>query len=228
MEVYMAVQINIKAKVRDQYGKGANRKLRQKGLTPAILYGNRENALPLYFDTNEFNKKTHGELHENTIFNLKIEGDPTSKDKPIIAIVKEAQFEPITDKMVHIDFYEMKTGKPVSMEVPIETIGQAIGVKVSGGILEHVQREVLIECLPRLIPDTIKVDITNLDAGEAIHIRDLQIPEGITVLEDPEKVVFTIVHAPKAATEITPEEEEVEEKAEEKAEEKTESPESKK
>ena len=76
MEVYMAVQINIQAKVRDQYGKGANRKLRQKGLTPAILYGNRENALPLYFDTNEFNKKTHGELHENTIFNLKIEGDP--------------------------------------------------------------------------------------------------------------------------------------------------------
>lgn len=217
----MAVQINIKAKVRDQSGKGANRKLRQKGSTPAILYGNREKALPLYFDTNEFIKKTHGELHENTIFNLKIEGDPTSKDENIKAIIKESQFEPITDKMVHIDFYEMKTGKPVSMEVPIETIGQAKGVKVSGGILEHVQREVLIECLPRLIPDSIKVDVTNLDAGEAIHIRDLQIPEGITVLEDPEKVVFTIVHAAKAATAVTPAEEE-------KAEEKPESPESEK
>jgi len=219
----MAVQINIKAKVRDQSGKGANRKLRQKGFTPAILYGNREKALPLYFDTNEFNKKTHGELHENTIFNLKIEGDPVSKDEPIIAIVKESQFEPITDKMVHIDFYEMKTGKLVSMEVPVKTIGQAKGVKVSGGILEHVQREILIECLPRLIPDTIKVDITNLDAGEAIHIRDLQVPEGITILEDPEKVVITIVHAAKAATETA-----TEEKEEEKAEQKPESPESKK
>ena len=220
----MAVQINIKAKVRDQSGKGANRKLRQKGLTPAILYGNREKALSLYFDTNEFIKKTHGELHENTIFNLTIEGDPANKDETVQAIIKESQFEPITDKMVHVDFYEMKTGKPVSMEVPIESIGKAKGVKVSGGILEHVQREVLIECLPRLIPDSIKVDVTDLDAGEAIHIRDLPVPEGITVLEDPEKVVFTIVHAAKAVTEAAP----AEEAEEEKAEEKPESPESEK
>ena len=83
----MAVQINIKATVRDQSGKGANRKLRQKGFTPAILYGNREKALPLYFNTNEFIKKTHGELHENTIFNLTIEGAP-SQNEPIKALIK--------------------------------------------------------------------------------------------------------------------------------------------
>ena len=210
----MAIQINVKAMVRDQTGKGANRKLRRKGLTPAILYGHRKKALPLYFNTNEFLKQTHRELHENIIFNLEIEGGSKQNEK-VKAIIKELQFEPISDKMVHVDFYEMTTGKPVSMEVPIEAVGVARGVKVGGGILEHVMREVLIECLPRLIPESIKVDVTNLDTGGAIHIRDLEVPEGITVLDDPEKVVFTIVHAAKVTTVVTTPAEEKEEEMEE-------------
>ena len=196
----MAVQINIKAKVRDQFGKGANKRLRRSGFTPAVLYGNREKALPLWFNTNEFLKQTHGEVHENVIFNLDIESDPNHKGENVRAIIKELQFEPIKDTLVHIDFYEMVAGKPISVEVPVEAIGEARGVKVGGGILEHIKREVLVECLPRFIPDSIKVDITNLDLGGAIHVRDLIPPEGVTLIDDPAGVVFSIVHAAKVTT----------------------------
>jgi len=86
------------------------------------------------------------------------------------------------------------------VEIPIEVVGEARGVKVGGGILEHVMREVAVECLPRLIPDSIKVDVSTPDAGEAIHVRDLQVPEGVTILDDPERVVFTIGQGTKVTT----------------------------
>ncbi|MEW6381143.1 MAG: 50S ribosomal protein L25 [bacterium] len=200
----MAVQINIKAKVRDQFGKEANKSLRRKGFTPAILYGNREKALPLWFDTNEFLKQTHGELHENVIFNMKIEADANHKEETVRAIIKELQFEPKKDTLVHVDFYEMVADKAISMEVPVETVGEARGVKLGGGILDHVKREILVECLPKFIPDSIKVDITNLDAGEAIHVRDLKAPEGVTILEDPGTVLLTITQGSKIAAAAEP------------------------
>ncbi|MEW5800879.1 MAG: 50S ribosomal protein L25 [bacterium] len=196
----MAVQINIKAKVRDRFGKEASKKSRREGLTPAILYGNREKALPLWFDTNEFLKQVHGEIHENVIFNLKIESASNPQGEDVRAIIKELQFEPKRDTLVHIDFYEMVAGKLISIEVPIEAIGEPRGVKIGGGILEHIKREVLVECLPKAIPDSIKVDITNLDVAGAIHVRDLEAPEGVTLLDDPEGVVFTIVHGMAATT----------------------------
>lgn len=198
----MAVQISIKAKVRDQIGKGANRRLRRTGFTPAVLYGNREKSLPICFNTNDFLKRTHGELHENVIFNLDIEGDPTPQKEQIRAIIKELQFEPLKDTLVHIDFYEMVAGRLISMEVPVEVVGEARGVKVEGGTLEHLMREILVECLPRLIPESIRVDVSNLGAGEAMHVRDIQPPEGIKILDDPEKVVLTILHGAKA-TEVS-------------------------
>ena len=203
----MAVQINMKVNIRDQFGKELNGRMRRKGLTPAILFGSREKALPLYLDTNEFLRLAHGELHENTIYNLEIE---SMSNEPVRAIIKELQFDPVSDKLLHIDFYEMTAGKVVSMEVPIEAVGEARGVKVSGGYLEHVMREVTIQCLPKYIPDLIKVDVSNLDAGDAIHIKDIEVPEGVTIINDPGKVIFSIVH-PKGATaekeEISAEEE---------------------
>jgi large subunit ribosomal protein L25 len=201
----MAVQINIKAKVRDRFGKEANKSLRRNGFTPAILYGNREKALPIWFDTNDFLKQSHGEIHENVIFNLDIESDANQKGEKVRAVIKEIQFEPRKDTLVHIDFYEMVAGKPISLEVPVEAVGEPRGVKIGGGILEHIKREVLVECLPRFIPELIRVDIANLDVGGAIHVRDLEAPEGVTFLDDLEGVVFTIVHgmatAPTAVSE---------------------------
>jgi len=195
----MAVQINIKAKVRDQFGKEANKRLRRGGFTPAVLYGNREKALPLWFDTNDFLKKTHGEVHENVIFNLEIESDSNHKEEKVKAIIKELQVEPIKDTLVHIDFYEMVAGKLISMEVPVESVGEPRGVKLGGGMLDHIKREVLVECLPKDIPESIKVDITNLDLGGAIHVRDLPTPEGVTFLDDPEGVIFSVSYGVKAS-----------------------------
>jgi large subunit ribosomal protein L25 len=186
----MAVQIYMKVKLRESAGKGANRKLRREGFTPAILYGNREKSLPICFNTTEFLKQTQGGVHENLIFNLEVSDTP--QQEAVEAIIKEMQIEPVTDKVVHIDFYELVRDRAVTVEIPIEAVGEARGVKVGGGILEHVMREIAVECLPRLIPDSIKVDVSDLDAGEAIHVQDLQVPEGITILEDPARVVFTI------------------------------------
>ncbi len=196
----MAVQINIKAKVRDQFGKEANKRLRRGGFTPAVLYGNREKALPLWFNTKDFLKQVHGEIHENVIFNLEIESDATHKEEKLRAIIKEIQYEPMKDTLVHIDFFEMVAGKLVSMEIPVEAIGEPRGVKIGGGILEHIKRDVLVECLPTAIPESIKVDITNLDLGGAIHVRDLTAPEGVTFIDDPAGVIFSVVHGVKAPT----------------------------
>lgn len=194
----MAVQIIMKVKVRDQLGKGANKKLRASGFVPAIIYGNREKPLPISFNENELLKLTHGAFHEHIVFNLDIELSP-QKTERIMAFVKEMQKEPITDSFLHIDFYEMNPQKPVSIEVPVEAIGEAKGVKLEGGVLEHITREVLIQSLPGQIPDSIKIDLSNLGAGEVIHVRDLKVAEGITILDDPERVVFTIIRGSKLA-----------------------------
>jgi len=191
----MAVQVSMKVKLRESAGKGANRRLRREGFTPAILYGNREKALPICFDSTEFLKQTQGGVHENLIFNLEV-----PQEEAVEAIIKEMQLEPVTDKVVHIDFYELVKGRAVTVEIPIEITGEAKGVKTGGGILEHVMRQVAVECIPSLIPDFIKADVSNLDVGEAIHVRDLQVPEGVTILEDPGRVVFTVVHGTKAVT----------------------------
>jgi large subunit ribosomal protein L25 len=204
----MAIQFNLEAKKRDGIGKEAARKIRAQGWTPAIIYGKRKSPLPISFNTNNFLKMVHGEAHENMLFKLEIKGQK-SKDVSNV-IIKEMQFDPVKGTLLHVDLFEVSMDQTIEVHVPIETINEAIGIKEEGGLLDHVAREILVECLPNNLPERIEVDVSNLRLGEAIHIRDIEFPVGVKPTENPDKVILTIIHKLKGREAVVTEVPEVE------------------
>jgi len=207
----MGIQLDLEAVKREGIGKEAARKLRAQGLTPAIIYGKRKNPLPVSLNTNDFLKMMHGESHENMLFKVKIKGQ---KGKNPNVIIKEMQFDPVKGSLFHVDLFEVAMDEEIQVHVPLEAINEAVGVKEEGGLLDHVAREILVECLPEDFPDKIEVDVSSLHLGESIHIKDIQFPPGVKPIESPDKVVLTIIHKLKVKeeliTEVPEEEEEVE------------------
>jgi large subunit ribosomal protein L25 len=178
-------------------GKGAVRKLRAAGRIPAILYGQGKESVPLTIDPRALEKvlKTGG---ANTLLDLTVEGR-TDLGKPV-ALVKELQRHPIRGTILHADLYQVDLTKTVEVEVPIHLLGKAKGIDF-GGILEHSLREVALECLPRSIPASIEVDVSNMEIGDVIHVRDLVLPPGVSLVSDPD---LGVVHVALPAAEETP------------------------
>ncbi len=207
----MAIKFELSARNRLVKGKEAAKKLRRQGITPAIIYGSRKENLPICFNTNEFLKLVHGELHENMIFEINLEGDNGNK-KPNV-IIKEIQTNPVNGTLLHVDFYEISMEQMIEVHVPVEIIGEAVGVKDEGGLLDHISREILIECLPEYLPENIQIDVSALRLGDSLHIKDITFPPGVKHIENPDKVILTIIHKLKGRVEevlITEEEEEPE------------------
>ncbi len=180
-------EIELKAEKRDVTGKGACRKLRRDGKIPAILYGPGEKSIPLTVDGNAFTHLHRDLKGENAIFNLKFKGGKEKK-----SIVKDLQRESVRNRIIHIDFEHISPRKKIAVEVPIHLIGIPKGVKEGGGVLEHILREVEIECLPTDIPEHIDVDVSGLDIGDSIHVGDLEIPNAQISIA-PEISVTTIL-----------------------------------
>lgn len=178
-------------------GKGAVRKLRAAGRIPAILYGQGKESVPLTIDPRALEKvlRTGG---ANTLLDLTVEGR-TDLGSPV-ALVKELQRDPLRGTILHADLYQVDLTKTVEVEVPIHLTGKAKGIDF-GGILEHSLREVALECLPRSIPASIEVDVTNMEIGDVIHVRDLTLPTGVSLLSDPD---LGVVHVALPAAEETP------------------------
>lgn len=199
-------EIKFFAEVREGKRKGVARKLRSKGLIPGILYGGGEEVLLIQLGKKETEKKIRGLEAHNVMADLivKIDGE----EKTYKTILKEIQVDPIRGEVIHLDFCRIRMDKPVVMEVPLHLVGESIGVE-KGGILEHELRELMVEALPKDIPEAIEVDISNLDIGDALLVKDIRIPENIRIVEDEEKVVVSII-APK----VSAEEEKVEEEEE--------------
>ncbi len=204
------IQINLDAEVRNEAGKGVARKLRRQGKIPGILYGPKIEPISLSVNEHDFNRVLFKAEGEQVIFNLKL-GDSDEK----LALIKELQRHPVNDRIRHIDFYAISVEDKIKIEVPIKPVGKAKGVEVSGGVLEMIQRTVTIKCLPLNIPKEIEIDITNLDVGDALHVKDLTPPEGIEFAEPPETTLITIVGGAAAPEEEVEEEEAVEEASEE-------------
>jgi len=206
----MAIQFTLDAQEREVGGKGAARRLRAEGWTPAIIYGKRESSISIFFNTNEFLKLVHSESYENILFKVKLKGQK-GKDLPSV-VIKEMQFDPTKGKLLHVDLFEVSMDKTIEVHVPVEAVNESIGVKDEGGLLDHVAREILIECLPDNLPERIEIDVTNLKLGDAIHIRDIVFPPGVKPIESPDKVILTIIHKLKVKEELgakVPEEEQV-------------------
>ncbi|MCD6384806.1 50S ribosomal protein L25/general stress protein Ctc [Candidatus Sumerlaeota bacterium] len=201
------------AEPRQVHGKGAARKLRARGMIPAVLYGeNREPEL-LSVNQSEFEKFLHKMGGESMLVTLNIKG----KNKKEKIFIKATQRHPITDHIIHVDFYSVAATKKIRVEVPVRPVGVCIGVK-KGGVLEALVRTLEIKCLPDKIPHHIEVDVTNLDINHSIHTREIKIDDpDIELLTPPDTPLFTIV-PPKVEVEAAAPEEAIEEEKPEAAE----------
>ena len=202
--------ILLKAQVREKTGKEISRKLRAQGLIPAILYGPSTQPIPLVVNPIAVLKVLEKEQSASSFLDLEITDGKTSQVKK--ALIKDVDFHPATDQLIHVDFYEITVGKELTLEVPIVIVGKAKGVE-KGGILEQNLRELTISCLPKLVPSHIEIDVANLDIGDSIHVADISVAEGIKIENDPQVPVVTLV-APEEEVEAEAEEEELEETAE--------------
>jgi large subunit ribosomal protein L25 len=194
--------VELKAYPRTLVKRNAVKKIYSQGRIPAVIYGRHIKPQNLEVNSKEVEDLVHHSASENLLVNLSIEGDPNPKR---LALVKEIQQHPLTRKILHVDFHEVSETEKVTVVVPIETVGEAVGVKTGGGILEHVLHKVKVRCLPKDIPEAITIDVTNLDVGKAIHIGDIVPPAGVEIIGD-KSIVVVAVAAPiteeeKAATE---------------------------
>ena len=195
-------QVTLSAIKREKTGKEISKKLRKQGLIPAIVYGPRFQPLPIAVKFNELESILIKHKGETLLFNLELtDGEPSK----IQAILKDYQTHPITDKIIHIDFLAIHEEETITLDIPLEFLGKPVGIS-KGGILEILLHELTIECLPSNIPDKIYVDINNLDVGDVLHVKDIKVPEGVKVINDPEETVLTIVAEAGEGTEEETEE----------------------
>ncbi len=201
----MASNATLTAKGREGQGKGDNRKLRQTGYIPAVIYGHGEQTRSVAVDAHELELLFNRVHVENTVIDLNVEGEK----KPIRALVREVQTHPARGSIVHVDFYQIHAGERVNIQIPLNFVGTAVGVR-NGGILQHTMDELDVEVSADNIPESIEVDVSNLEIGDTVHVSDLKIAEGIKVLDGGDRSVCSvsppqagIVETPAAAAEPT-------------------------
>jgi large subunit ribosomal protein L25 len=198
----MAKQVKLKAEPRSDVGRSAVRKLRANGLIPAVIYGGNDKPQPLQVAARDINAMMSQASGENVLVELEIAGETPSRT----ALVQEVQHSPVKGDIRHVDFHAISMDQMIEAEVPLEPVGTAIGVKTFGGLLEQSLRTLPIECLPSDLPDRITVDVSPMNIGDAIHVRDIQLPSGVTPKVQRDLTAFSVV-APvveeeRAATEV--------------------------
>lgn len=177
-------KLELQGSLRTTTGKGEGRRLRNDGFIPAVVYGNKENMM-LSINNKEIVKLLK-KTKANAVFNLKVD-----KVKDKIVVIKEIQRDVMTRNFLHVDLLEISMDKMLKINVPVQETGIAMGIKL-GGILTHVLRELKVECLPTNIPESIKVDVSNLDVGQTLHVSDVEVPAGVTILNAPDDVVCAL------------------------------------
>jgi large subunit ribosomal protein L25 len=188
---------NLTATRRDAKGKGVARKLRADGQVPAVIYGHNREPQSLAVSARDLDRLLDHISAASTVIELDL-GGATSR-----TLIREIQRHPFKRQILHVDFQELVAGETVTVEVPLVLIGIAEGVRVGGGILDQVLREVEIECDPGSIPNHIDVDVSNLAIGHSIHVGELQLPAGVTMLTDAEQTIV-VLSAPRAEPEPEP------------------------
>ena len=183
--------IVVSAKNRAETGKNVNRRLRVEGLIPGVLYGSSKKPVAVSVSPKEIGSILKSKTGENTLFDLELDGSRRT------VILKEFQLEPIKGSLLHADFYEVALDKLLQVNVHVELVGVPVGVKVQGGIVDWVTRELEIESLPRDIPEKITVDISALEIGKHVRVADIKAPDKVKILTEPDIVIAHVV-APRA------------------------------
>ncbi len=194
-------EVTLEVSKRDQTGKEIAKKLRRDGKVPAVVYGAKRDPVAITVDRKSVSELIQKSEHGvRSVFLLKMAGT----DQQRHAMIKEITIDPISRKMTHIDFVRVLMDEKVKVTIPVHLNGTAIGVK-EGGVLDFQVRELHVECLPNAIPDSIEVDVAPLGGHEYYRVKDLNIPEGVKVLDDPERVVVGVTHLKAEVVEPTAE-----------------------
>src|SRR5947207_15684489 len=180
----MAKQVKLTAEPRTATGRSAVRKLKAKGVVPAVIYGAKDKAELLQVSRRDINAMLSHAAGENILVELEVAG------KNRLALVQEVQHAPLGNAVLHVDFHAVSMDEKIQAEVPLAPAGIANGVKNMGGLLEQNLRSLAIECLPRDLPDVITVDVSALDIGDAIHVREIKLPAGVTTRVQPDLNAF--------------------------------------
>jgi large subunit ribosomal protein L25 len=163
--------------------------LRDTGREPAIIYGRQLKPQNLEINAKEIGDLIHHSASENLLVDLSVENDARATR---LALVQEIQHHPLDGKVLHVDFHEVAENEKVIVNVPVETVGEAAGVKNSGGVLEHILFKLKVRCLPKDLPEQITVDVTSLELGKAVHLGEIKAPAGVEIIGDKSMPVVTV------------------------------------
>ena len=191
---------------RGESGKGAARKLRRAGRVPGVIYGGGDEPVMVSMEARETLQLFQSIPVDNTILNLSLDGEAS----PEQALVREVQVHPYRTELLHVDFIRVQRGVPIEVHVPVHLMGLPDGVRNEGGILEQVAHDIIVKCVPSLIPEAIEMDVTGLGIGDVLRAGDLVMPERVENLVDPERMICGVSAARLAPEELEEEEEGVE------------------
>jgi large subunit ribosomal protein L25 len=182
------MEINeLRVRVRNQSGKGPARRLRSEGFMPAVFYGPKAELIHLVVNAKELIKLLK-DKEENLFIKLLI-GDENTIEK--LSMIKEIQTDPLTKRLLHADFYEIRMDQKITFDIPLHFIGDPPGID-KGGEVHHLKRELKVSCFPDKLPDFIEVDLSQLDIGDAVRVQDIRVAEGITILDPGDVPIATV------------------------------------
>ncbi len=194
----MAKQVKLSARPRAESGRNAVKQVRARGGVPAVIYGGKSNPSNLEISRKELDKVLAHAVGENILVELEItEGGKTTNR---LSLIQEIQHHPVRRDVTHVDFHEVSMTEEIEADVVLEPVGEPVGVKTFGGLLQQNMRALSISCLPQNLPEIISVDVSNLNLGESLHIRDIKLPAGVTATGDEDLTVF-LVSEPTVAEE---------------------------
>src|SRR3954469_7890436 len=173
--------VPLKASPRAIGRRAGAKKLRSEGRIPAVIYGRQAEPQNLEVNAKELENLIHHSVSENLLVDLAVDKDARPKR---LALVQEIQHHPLSGKVLHVDFHEVAENEKVTVMIPVETKGEAEGVKTGGGVLEHVLFKIKVRALPKDLPEVVEVDVSHLEIGQTIHLGDIKAPAGVEVLGD--------------------------------------------
>lgn len=185
----MAKQVKLMAQPREVTGRSAIRKLKARGSVPAIVYGGKDKPQPLQVSRRDISLMLSHASGENILVELEIAGEKGSR----MAMIQEIQHSPVGGDVLHVDFHAVSMDEKIEADVPVEPVGVANGVKNFGGLLEQSLRTLEVECLPRDLPDKITVDVSALNIGDSIHVRDIRLPAGVAAITQSDLTAFSVL-----------------------------------
>ncbi|MEW6367993.1 MAG: 50S ribosomal protein L25 [Acidobacteriota bacterium] len=191
-------EITLTAKPRDERGKNAARRMRHAGMIPAVLYGSREGASSMSVNPSDVLAILKSDQGENTVFQLKL-----GEQAPVQAMIRDYQLDPVTHALLHADVLRIAADRALKLDVQLELTGTPAGIK-DGGVLEHVLREIEVECLPADIPEKISVDVSGMGIATVLRLRDVDLPPRVKVLTDLDLVIAAVAAPKKVEEEAAP------------------------